>query len=76
MYKAENIDTDKILKAITESRRSAALECISEVREIKKYYEGIDKGLAMAEKLFRCTNYEKDNVPDTSAADCPKTDKE
>ena len=65
MYKAENIDTDKMLKAISECRQSMALECINEVRELQKYYEGIDRGLAMAEKLFCCTNYEKDNTSDT-----------
>lgn len=65
MYKAENIDTDKMLKAISESRQSMALECISEVREIQKYYAGIDRGLAMAEELFRCTNCEKDDTSNT-----------
>lgn len=65
MYKAENIDTDKMLKAISECRQSMALECINEVRELQKYYEGIDRGLAMAAELFHCTNYEKDNTSDT-----------
>lgn len=70
MYKAENIDTDKMLKAISECRQSMALECTNEVSELLKYYEGIDRGLAMAAELFHCTNYEKD---DTSASN---TDKE
>lgn len=65
MYKAENIDTDKMLKAISECRQSMALECISEVKELQKYYEGIDKGLAMAAELFHCANYEKDNTSNT-----------
>ena len=59
MYKAENIDTDKALKAIDESR--VMQERASQLRSEKErsYMEGVNKGLDIAENLFKCTNYEK-----------------
>lgn len=59
MYKATNIDTDKALKAIDESR--AMQERASQLRSEKErsYMEGLNKGLDIAESLFKCTNYEK-----------------
>ena len=59
MYKAENIDTDKALKAIDKSR--VMQERASHLRSEKErsYMEGVNKGLDIAENLFKCTNYEK-----------------
>lgn len=59
MYKATNIDTDKALKAIDESR--AIQERASQLRSEKErsYMEGLNKGLDIAESLFECANYEK-----------------
>lgn len=59
MYKAENIDTDKALKAIDASR--VMQERASQLRSEKErsYMEGLNKGLDIAEDLFKCTNYEK-----------------
>lgn len=60
MYKATNIDTDKALKAIEEFRHNASREHQRELYGVQKYYEGLEKGLALAESLFECSNYEKE----------------
>jgi len=60
MYKATNIDTDKALKAIENCRYHKSLEQQKELYGIQKYYEGLEKGLDLAERLFECSNYEKD----------------
>lgn len=59
MYKAANIDTDKALEAIEDFRRHKSLEHQKELYGIQKYYEGLEKGLDLAERLFECSNYEK-----------------
>ena len=59
MYKATDVDTDKALKAINDSR--AIQERASQLRAEKErsYMEGLNKGLDIAESLFECSNYEK-----------------
>jgi len=59
MYKAANVDTDKALKAIENCRYHKSLEQQKELYGIQKYYEGLEKGLDLAERLFECSNYEK-----------------
>lgn len=59
MYKATNIGTDKALEAIESFRRTKSLEHQKELYGIQKYYEGLEKGLELAERLFECSNYEK-----------------
>lgn len=61
MYKATNIDTDKALEAIEAFRRTKSLEHQKELYGIQKYYEGLEKGLELAEGLFECSAYEKDD---------------
>lgn len=65
MYKAKNIDTDKVLEAINESR--ICQEKYSQLRREKEisYMEGINKGLDIAESIFECSNYEKDDTEGT-----------
>ena len=60
MYKATNIDTDKALEAIESFRRSQSTAHQRELHGIQKYYEGLEKGLELAESLFECSNYEKE----------------
>ncbi len=60
MYKAANIDTDKALEAIEAFRRTQSEAHQRELYGIQKYYEGIQKGLELAESLFECSCYEKD----------------
>lgn len=60
MYKATNIDTDKALKAIEEFRRNKSLEQQRDFYGMQKYYDGVEKGLELAENLFECSNYEKE----------------
>ncbi len=60
MYKAANIDTDKALEAIEAFRRTQSLAHQKELYGTVKYYEGIQKGLELAESIFECSCYEKD----------------
>lgn len=59
-YKAKNIDTDKVLKAIEDDRVYYLKQQAIEIRGIEKYYEGLQKGLDIAQRYFECANYEKD----------------
>lgn len=60
MYKAKNVDTDKALAALEESRVFQCGECGRKINELQKYYEGVARGLDIAEQIFYCSNYEKD----------------
>lgn len=63
-YKAKNVDTDKALKAIAEARRIQEDLANKEIMKKQAYLEGIYKGLDIAEGIFECSNYEKDEVSD------------
>lgn len=63
-YRAKNVDTDKALKAIADARRSQEIRVDKEIAEKRAYLEGINKGLDIAESIFECSNYEKDEVSD------------
>ena len=63
-YRAKNVDTDKALKAIADVRRLQEIIVNKEIAEKKAYLEGINKGLDIAESIFECSNYEKDEVSD------------
>lgn len=65
MYKATNIDTDKALEAIKSFRRSQSTAHQRELHGIQKYYEGLEKGLELAESLFECSAYEKEESETT-----------
>lgn len=58
MYRAENVDTDKALNYINESRRYQDRAETLEITSVQKYYAGIRKGLDIAEEIFTCSNYE------------------
>ena len=55
----ENIDTRKALNHISELRKRFQAERVKEQEKIQKYYEGLQKGLDIAEDMFYCKNYEK-----------------
>ena len=59
LYQTENIDTKKALNHIAETRKRYQVEQIKEQEKIQKYYEGLQKGLDIAEDMFYCKNYEK-----------------
>lgn len=59
MYKAANIDTDKALKAIDDSREIQGRASLLRSEKERSYMEGLNKGLDIAESLFECSNYEK-----------------
>ncbi len=58
MYKAKNVDTDKALEYINESRRYQEKAETLSITSMQKYYEGIRKGLDIAEEIFTCSNCE------------------
>ena len=58
------MDTDKALKAIADARRLQEIRIDKEIAEKRAYLEGINKGLDIAESIFECSNYEKDEVSD------------
>lgn len=63
MYSAINIDTKKALEAIRESREYQINASALRVQKEQAYMEGVNKGLDIAEGLFRCSNYEKEKEP-------------
>lgn len=63
-YKAKNVDTDKVLKAIENDRVHFERQKAFEIHGINKYYEGVQKGLNIAQGYFECSNYEKDGESD------------
>ena len=62
-YKAENVDTDKSLKYIEWSRKHQEEAERLELAKIQEYYKGVQKGLDIAEEIFTCSNYEKQEEP-------------
>lgn len=63
-YKAENVDTDKALNAIAESRRYQEIAANLKIEKEKSFLEGVNKGLDIAEGIFQCANYEKKKEPE------------
>lgn len=61
-YRAQNVDTDKALKAIADARRTQEMRTEKEIAEKRAYLEGVNKGLDIAESIFERSNYEKDEV--------------
>lgn len=59
-YKAKNVDTDKALQAIDEARKIQRIKIDKEIAEKKAFLEGIEKGLDIAQSIFECSNYEKE----------------
>ena len=62
-YKAENVDTDKALEAIKESRRHQETVVNLKIEKEKSFLEGVNKGFDIAETIFECSNYEKKKEP-------------
>lgn len=62
-YKAKNVDTDKALKAINESRIYQERVANLKIEKERSFLEGVNKGLDIAEGIFECSNYEKKEEP-------------
>lgn len=62
-YKAKNVDTDKALEAIYDSRKYQEQASILRIEKERSFQEGVNKGLDIAEGLFECSNYEKEEEP-------------
>lgn len=63
IYKAKNVDTDKALEHIKRSRSYQDEAERLEFAKIQKFYEGVRKGLDIAEEIFTCSNFEKKEEP-------------
>lgn len=61
MYKAKNVDTDKALNYINDSRRYQQQAETLAITSAQKYHDGIRKGLDIAEEIFTCSNCESEN---------------
>lgn len=61
LYKAENVDTDKALQALSEARQYQEQNTHIEIAKLQARMDGIYKGIEIAESIFKCSNYEKDN---------------
>ena len=59
LYRTENIDTKKALDHIAEARRRYQAERVKEKEKLQKYYEGLERGLDIAEDMFYSKNFEK-----------------
>lgn len=62
IYNAQNIDTEKALNALENSRRFQQQQEMTERAKTEAYYKGVYKGLEIAEDMFHCSNYEKPPV--------------
>ena len=61
-YKAKNVDTDKALEAISEARKIQRAKIDKEIAEKRAFLEGVEKGLYIAQSIFECSNYEKEQT--------------
>lgn len=64
IYKAENIDTDKVLDHLNRVSRDSYSKQHLETQKIEKYYEGYRDAISMVGEMFYCSNYEKEGVKD------------
>lgn len=58
-YIAKNIDTEKALEALESARHIQEQYEHEEQVKMQAHYDGVRKGLEIAESVFHCTNYEK-----------------
>ena len=62
MYRAKNVDTNKALEYIEITREHYESERRCQERELKKYYEGFNHALNIAQEIFECSNFEKEDA--------------
>ena len=62
VYLAKNIDTNKALEAIEHARHLQEEYERLDRAKIQAHYEGVREGLKIAESMFHCSNYEKDEA--------------
>lgn len=58
IYKAKHVDTDKALAYINSCRTYQDQRENIEYEKVKKFHQGVRKGLDIAEEIFSCSNYE------------------
>lgn len=61
-YKAKDVDTDKALLAIDEARKIQRTKIEKEIAEKRAFLEGVERGLDIAQSIFECSNYEKEQI--------------
>ena len=59
MYIAQNVDSEKALKALESALRIQSEEINTQIREKQAFLQGLEKGIGIAESIFYCKNYEK-----------------
>lgn len=59
-YRAKHIDTDKAIEHIEYLIKKSYTDQAFKKQKIDEYYEGLRKGLDIAESLFKCSNFEVD----------------
>ena len=66
MYIAQNVDSEKALKALDSARRIQSAEINTQIREKQAFLQGLEKGIEIAESIFYCHDFEKtEEVNDT-----------
>lgn len=60
MYKTEDIDTNKFLKALDEKERNIVLTTNKKIEKAKNYQNGYTEALWEVRNMFECKNYEKE----------------
>ena len=56
----------KALNHISELRKRYQAERIKEQEKVQQFYEGLQKGLDIAEDMFFCNNFKKDEENDNA----------
>lgn len=59
MYKAKNVDTEKALNALDTALKIQRETVEIEIKEKRAYLQGVEKGIEIAQSIFKCSNYEK-----------------
>ncbi len=59
-YRAKHVDTDKAIEHIEYLIKKSYTDQAFKKQKIDEYYEGLRKGLDIAESLFECSNFEVD----------------
>ncbi len=60
MYKANNIDPDKMINELSRRKDKAEWEYKAKLREAAAYRDGYNKAIFDAMDMLTCSNYEKD----------------
>ena len=63
-YRAKHVDTDKAIEHIEQLIRDSYRDQSFKKAKVDEYYEGLRKGLDIAESIFECSNFEVEESED------------